>query len=145
VLSKTELHARTEVLLEGYAKQVNVEAQTALLIARRQILPAAVRQARFLAEATDDLREAGAAPKSLPKQLKEACRLIDALEAGITTLDAATAKAAAVEKADKRALAFRDKVLPGLLALRESADALEPVVDAAHWPLPTYAEMLFVR
>jgi glutamine synthetase len=145
VLSKSELHARTEVMLEGYAKQVNVEAQTALLIARRQILPAAVEHASLLAEAVNEVKEAGVALKSQSKRLKETCGLIDALEARIAGLDVATAKAASIEKADRRAAACRDQVLPAMSALREVADALETVVDAALWPLPTYAEMLFVR
>jgi len=30
-------------------------------------------------------------------------------------------------------------------ALREVGDALEAIVPHAHWPLPTYREMLFVK
>ena len=30
-------------------------------------------------------------------------------------------------------------------ALRTTADELETIVDAKLWPLPTYAEMLFMR
>ena len=30
-------------------------------------------------------------------------------------------------------------------AVRESADALESIVDRELWPLPSYAEMLFYR
>jgi glutamine synthetase len=29
--------------------------------------------------------------------------------------------------------------------VRAAADALETIVDADLWPLPTYAEMLFMR
>jgi glutamine synthetase type III len=32
-----------------------------------------------------------------------------------------------------------------MAAVRAAADALETVVDAKLWPLPVYAEMLFVR
>jgi glutamine synthetase len=32
-----------------------------------------------------------------------------------------------------------------MATLRESADALEAIVDDELWPLPTYTEMLFAR
>ena len=32
-----------------------------------------------------------------------------------------------------------------MATLRETVDALEMTVDAKLWPLPSYAEMLFVR
>jgi glutamine synthetase len=37
------------------------------------------------------------------------------------------------------------KVLPALLSLRKTVDALETVVPNDAWPLPTYQEMLFIR
>jgi len=36
-------------------------------------------------------------------------------------------------------------VIPAMAALRQTVDELETVVDAKLWPLPSYAEMLFVR
>ena len=29
--------------------------------------------------------------------------------------------------------------------VREAADGIETIVDASFWPLPTYAEMLFLK
>jgi glutamine synthetase len=40
---------------------------------------------------------------------------------------------------------MRDKVLPAMSAVRESADALEGYVSDDLWPLPTYQEMLFIK
>ncbi|HEY3500926.1 MAG TPA: hypothetical protein VGK73_39810, partial [Polyangiaceae bacterium] len=40
---------------------------------------------------------------------------------------------------------LRDEVLPAMLSLRESVDALEGVLADDQWPLPTYQEMLFIR
>ena len=45
----------------------------------------------------------------------------------------------------KQAQDYRDSVIPAMQSLRESADELEPIVDADLWPLPTYAEMLFLK
>ncbi len=40
---------------------------------------------------------------------------------------------------------MRDKIVPAMVALRETGDALEMVVPADTWPLPTYREMLFIK
>ena len=40
---------------------------------------------------------------------------------------------------------YRDAVIPAMSTLRKTVDSLEMVVDAKIWPLPSYAEMLFMR
>ena len=45
----------------------------------------------------------------------------------------------------KSAHAARDKVLPAMLRCREHCDALEQLVDKADWPLPSYAELLWMH
>ena len=49
------------------------------------------------------------------------------------------------EDVPNRAEAYRDSVAPAMKALRKIADELETIVDAEVWPLPTYAQMLFMR
>ena len=46
---------------------------------------------------------------------------------------------------EHQADSYRSDVVPAMQALRTTADELETIVDARLWPLPTYAEMLFVR
>ena len=67
------------------------------------------------------------------------------MESRIEALEKATAKAAGTHGAEKHAQSYREDVLPAMVALRQTADELETIVDAKLWPLPTYAEMLFVR
>ena len=43
VLKPDELEARLEILLEGYAGIIKIEGKTALSMAKRQILPAAIK------------------------------------------------------------------------------------------------------
>ena len=40
---------------------------------------------------------------------------------------------------------MRDAVVPAMARVREHADRLERIVAGDLWPLPKYAEMLFVR
>ena len=55
------------------------------------------------------------------------------------------AEAASEPAVGKKAVAYRDVVVPAMVALRKVSDGIEPVVDAEYWPLPTYADMLFYR
>ena len=48
-------------------------------------------------------------------------------------------------RAQATALYMRDMVIPAMNEVRESADKLEKVVADDLWPLPKYAEMLFIR
>ena len=45
----------------------------------------------------------------------------------------------------KHAKQIRDELVPAMLRARGASDALEAVIPADLWPLPTYREMLFIR
>ena len=74
VLSPTEVHARYEVLLESYAKSVGIEAATMLDMAKRQILPAALR---YAGEAAGSYNQIAAAGIQSPEVLEHLTRLTD--------------------------------------------------------------------
>ena len=141
VLSKHELHARYEILLERYCKEINIEALTTLSIAKRQILPAVLEYSGTVANAAGAVKAVGVAFDAHIKALDELCVLAAELQANIAVLETAVAKADKDEKAET----YRDVVIPAMNAVRAAADKLEPIVDADMWPLPTYAEMLFLR
>jgi len=144
VLSRVELEARCEVMLETYCKTINIEALTMIQMAGRQILPAAAEFAGRTADGVNAVKAAGADPAAQARLLGKLCGLIGSLEANITRLEEAHAAAAAVADLRARAENCRDRVVPAMAALREDADRLEEVVDADLWPVPTYAEMLFL-
>jgi glutamine synthetase len=145
VLSKEELEARTEILLEVYGRQINVEAQTMLNIAKRQILPACCEYSRRLGKTVVAVSDAGGNAEAQKAMLARICDLIATMQNRIGALEEATAVAVKTKGAQKHAEAYHDTVIPAMAALRATADELETVVDARLWPLPTYAEMLFVR
>lgn len=145
VLKKEELHARTEILLEAYSRSINIEALTALTIAKRQIMPACIEYCDRLANAVNSLKTAGVSGKSQVALLNKVSGLIDAMSDGMDGLEAAGSKARDEGDCDKQARMFRDEVIPAAVALRAVVDQLETLVDADLWPLPTYAEMLFVK
>ncbi len=145
VLSETELRARAEIMLETYSRQINVEAQTMLTMARRQILPACCEYSARLGAAVTAVSGAGVGADTQKAMLKRVCDLIATLEARIDALDKARTKAAGTKGHEHQAETYRNDVVPAMQALRTTADELETIVDAKLWPLPTYAEMLFMR
>lgn len=145
VLSKIELHAREEILLENYAKTLNIEAGTMLNISRRQILPAVMEFAGVVADSMNTVSDAGASCAAQKKLLSKVTGLIDRLNDGLDALTDAITKAKATSNVEKKAEAYKDKVVPAMVEVRTVADELETLVDAEMWPLPSYAQMLFVR
>ena len=136
VLSHEELHSRYEIVAEQYIKQVNVEARVGEEIAQTQIFPVAAHYAAELAEGAAKLKAAGVAAPTAT--LHKVAGLVADLEAHISQLQ--EVHGAAQEIGD-----WTYKVLPALLSLRKTVDALETVVPNDVWPLPTYQEMLFIR
>lgn len=145
VLSQGELDARQEILFENYSMVIGIEGRTALQMAKRQILPVAAEFAAKLARSVTSVREAGIESQAHTEMLEEACALVAALKAGTGQLEDAIAEVDGIEHAKEKAVASRDRIIPTMTAVRESVDALEQIVDAARWPLPTYADMLFTR
>ena len=145
ILSKQELAARTEILLEGYSGSINIEALTMLNMAKRQIMPACVDYCASLAASAGVIAEAGVKSAAVRKSLEKVSGLVDELGEAIEALEAAVEKAQGIGKVNMKARSYRDAVIPAMADVRAAADALETLVDADVWPLPSYAEMLFLR
>ncbi len=153
VLSETEIYARQEIQYENYAKVLNIEAQTMILMATRQIIPgveAYIAKLGAAARAKLDVLGIGSDGQ---KPLLNATRLERELITRLSDLNARTYDAvAALRQADREATAagspldvaraFRDKVVPAMAALRAPVDEMETLVASEDWPLPTYGEMM---
>jgi len=146
VLSRTELQARIDILLEAYSMSINIEACTMLDIAKRQILPASAIYSGRLGEVVRAVGDAGGDAGAFHKMLDELCDLVNSLYSDVGALEEAVAQACTIKgNVSKQAGAYRQDVIPAMEAVRQTADKLEMVVDADLWPLATYAEMLFLR
>lgn len=145
VLSKTELKARTEILFDAYSMTTNIEAKTALNIAQRQILPVAIEYSGKLAKDVERINNTGSNADTQKKILDRTCELITELNSSIDELKKAVAATSNIDNKVKKAESFRDIVIPVMTKVRKAADGLEMIVDAKMWPMPTYAEMLFVK
>ena len=145
VFTEREIHSRYEILLEGYKKTINIEAQLTAQIAKKQILPAALRYQTQVAASIAALKGAGVdAPASQVALLNDLTSTISDLQVKIDALTHV-----ADHHADGDSLAHakysRDVIIPAMNAAREAADKLESIVADDLWPLPTYQEMLFIK
>ena len=149
VLTAVELASRTEVLLDNYAKVLTIEAQTMLAMVRTAILPAASRCAAGLARAALDKRSlAETAGIELPAAYEEnTAARISSFAADLYTradaLEAALAASRDIRGIEAAAQFMGSNVIEKMALVRESADALEGLVEAEYWPYPTYGDLLF--
>jgi glutamine synthetase len=143
VLSKAEFDSRLTVAYEKYNKQLTIEAETAVAIARTQILPAALQHQARLAAAVSATESAGVKATDTLAALGEFVNLVSRFQESIAALEKVSAHGD--DDPVKHATWIRDKVKPAMAQLRSYADALETHVSADLWPLPTYRELLFLK
>lgn len=146
VLNKTELHSRYEILLEGYIKQINIEALTMIDMAKKEILPAAIKYATSIAQSINVIKKALPAANVAVQEEILAALTTDIAELNNKLSVLADAQAEAVNMHGdtyKQALAYREVVFAAMIELRTVADNLETMVAKEYWPMPTYSEMLF--
>jgi glutamine synthetase len=144
VLKERELRARHEVAVEQYNKTLNIEGQLMVLMGSRYILPAAYRYQAELATNVAAVKAAGVASKEPRKALERLSRIVDETKIAVDKLQTLL-EHEGNGHGEKHAKYFRDKVIPAMVALRESADKLEGIVPKNIWMLPTYREMLFLK
>ncbi|MEO5826334.1 MAG: glutamine synthetase III [Gemmatimonadales bacterium] len=143
VLTKSEVDSRHHIAVEKYVKQLVIEAETMVSIARTQILPAALRHQKLLAETITATEGAGVDCDDTVTELERIARMVGTVREGIDALEKASGFGG--DDPMKHALHIRDTVRPAMAELRTAVDALEPRVAADLWPLPTYREMLFLK
>jgi len=116
VLSNEELESRYNTYVETYETLIGIEANVALSIAKTMVIPAAVTA---ITEYSVVSAVAGIAG--------EMSALLESTIAGVAALEAAEGPTAEIAAMNE---------------LRVSVDALEGLVPADLWPLPSYTEML---
>jgi glutamine synthetase len=130
VFSEAEAVARQNVLLETLATEIQIEARTLISIMSTLIVPAALDDVATIVASGFKSRAFVARPQLVQNLLDQLDQLTDAF-------------AGAVSENPLEAAEYAQTTLkPALLAARDTIDALEAVVDARLWPVPTYDELL---
>ncbi len=143
IFTKVELESRSEVLYEGYAKVINIEAQTMLHMVPKHYIPAVIRFTTELGSSIASVTAAGADASVQKDLLNKVSALLAKASAAKDALEVVVTETNAIEDACTMANAFHDKVVPAMAALRAPIDELELLVDKAYWPVPTYGDLMF--
>ena len=149
IYSHSELEARHEIMLEAYIKKVQIEARVIGELATSIILPSAVKYQNILINNIKGLKEAGLAEDAYANQLsilKDISTHISAMSIGVKNMIEERKKANTIVDTREKAIAYCDNIKGKYFDdIRYHVDKLELVVDDAHWMLPKYREMLFLR
>lgn len=146
VFTRTELLARAEIEYEIYAKKSNIEARTMIDIIRKQIIPSTIHYATRLADSVNQIRTAvpTADVSTQEEMLTQVSELLRQTKDGLNRLEKLQGQGAAIrEDIEKRAIFYRDEVMPAMHDLRVPVDKLEMLVDKEMWPMPSYGDMIF--
>ncbi|MFT3684867.1 MAG: hypothetical protein QM783_08055 [Phycisphaerales bacterium] len=143
VLSRVEVESRAVIFIEKYIKQVSIEAETMLTMARTMYLPAAILHQTRLAEAVTSSEAAGVDVDSQRNSLEAFVGKVTALSHAINDV----AEALNHHEADffKHAKQVRTEVKGAMAELRTAVDALEVEVADDLWPVPTYRDLLYIK
>ncbi len=135
VLSEGELLARKEIQVESYEKVIDIEAKTCLNMLQTIYLPAIAAQMTEICGTVAAIQAAGitAGLKAATAKAEAVGALYDELPGKVEALQTS------IEKGDPAA------VRSAMVSARETVDALEAIVDADLWPVPTYAQMLNIH
>ncbi|MGD9689325.1 MAG: glutamine synthetase III [Phycisphaerales bacterium] len=144
VLNREETESRAVIFVEKYVKQVTIEAETMVSMARTLIMPAALKHQKRIADAVTSTQGAGVDCEEQREMLEEFVALVSAFRAAMVQLESALEHHAGDDPME-HARHLRGKVKPAMSDLRAAGDALETQVADDLWPMPKYRDMLFIK
>ena len=144
VMDKAELSARAEVMLENYAKKINIEALTMIEMSNEEIIPAVMEYQAELAKGAAEIKALGIEPSVQVSLLNTISDKLAELKTATVKLEELVAKAADYED-DIEAWAkyYHNVVFAAFDSVRTPADELEKELPKTAWPFPTYEQLLF--
>ncbi|KAJ3097435.1 hypothetical protein HDU97_004883 [Phlyctochytrium planicorne] len=144
ILTEQELNSRYHILLEKYAKDLIIEANTLRTMIVGSVLPAAFSYRKDLADSIVSQKNAGVSVDNAPEKaiLAKLTTLVADLSAVVAKLDTTTEKVEAAHGEEAGELAGKELTVI-LEEVREKADKLEKEVADKYWPFPKYTELLF--
>lgn len=143
VLNIKELTARKLILLEDYVLKNRIEANTMLSMAERQILPAVLEYQSMVAKNAYYLAQIAADNKVSRDILKELGKTLNSFRSGIDKLKADLEKLSAMSEEEAPTFTA-ETILKDMEELREAGDTLEVMCGVGYWPMPSYADLLFI-
>ena len=144
VFTDTEIHSRYEIFMESYCKTLHIEALTMVDMAKKNIIPACLSYENELAELLLRKKSCGDFDCSLEEYLLDKIASLSGyMLEKLTELELALITSKQEQETEPLARFYRDSVFARMSELRFTVDELETLVAKKHWPMPTYADMLY--
>ncbi|CAM0136006.1 hypothetical protein VKS41_005616 [Umbelopsis sp. WA50703] len=141
VFSHGELNSRYHILMEKYAKDIQIEAETLRTMIVQHILPSTFAYRRELAETASLLKSAGSDSSPETIALNALSPIVAELQKAAAKLEEAVDEFIHIEDIDELGKAAHDSLFVRMEEARSHADKLERLVADKHWPFPKYAEL----
>ena len=150
VMTRKELEARNEVKWETYTKKIQIEARVLGDLAMNHIIPTATRYQTSLIDNVYKMKDLFPADKASALSsrnleiIEDIANRTNFIKEKVDEMVEARKVANKIESEREKAIAYHDKIVPMLEAIRYHIDKLELVVDDQIWTLPKYRELLFI-
>ena len=151
VMTRKELEARNEVKWETYTKKIQIEARVLGDLAMNHIIPTATRYQTSLIDNVYKMKDLFPADKASALSsrnleiIEDIANRTNFIKEKVDEMVEARKVANKIESEREKAIAYHDKIVLMLEAIRYHIDKLELVVDDQIWTLPKYRELLFIR
>ena len=146
IYTEVEMQSRQDIILETYAKTINIEALTASDMVKRDILPAV---SSYVAELASGVATKKAISDDIPCEaeldiIKRLSGLQDCAYKKLAALDNTIIGVKEVgEDPIEVATYYRDSVITAMTELRAVVDEMETLVSSDYWPYPSYGDLMF--
>ncbi len=141
ILNKEEIKARKAIGFTKYNNIINVEARTMLLMAEKDIVPAAIKYSSELAYGIESKQALQLDVEHELKLMSDINEHVKALMLNNETLR--TALDTQPTDPMKQGMNAYKKIVPVMEEERRIVDELELLVDKNSWPYPDYTDMLY--
>ena len=146
IYTEVEMQSRQDIILETYAKTINIEALTASDMVKRDVLPAV---SSYVAELASGVATKKAISDDIPCEaeldiIKRLSGLQDCAYKKLAALDNAIIGVKEVgEDPIEVATYYKDSVITAMTELRAVVDEMETLVSSDYWPYPSYGDLMF--
>ena len=141
ILTKEEVQARCNIGVGKYTNIINIEARTMLLMAEKDILPAAIKYSSELAYGIESKQALGLNVDCELKLVSDISERVNELSINNESLK--TVLKNQPSEPMKAALNAYRKIVPTMEEERRIVDELELLVDKQSWPYPDYTDLLY--
>ena len=144
VLSSKELEARKEILLEDYARKIQIESRMMGELAINYVIPTAINYQNKLIENAKGLKDLGMDTDVVLSTISKINGHLAIVRDNVRSMTNERKRVNQIEDAREQAIAYCEDIKEKYFhVIRHAVDKIELYVDDKDWPLVKYREMLF--